>query len=139
LVAASGTKGIFASKIKGPRTTFQQPFCITREQGESDDSYYKCMIHLKTKRNQPMIYRFGKGFTLGFPRKEDNAIPNHTKGLIIYCIPRSWNPDNISVFFSSQEWSEVNLFNYKGRIWFLHGKAPENSMWTLNARMTWTY
>ena len=120
-------KEFFASKVGGPRTTSQQPFWITREQGESDDSYHRRVIHLKTQRNQPMIYRFGKGSTLGFPRKEDDVIPNRTKGLTIHGIPRTWNPDDVSVFLSSQEWSEVNLINHKGRTWFFHGKPPEKS------------
>ena len=74
-----------------------------------------------------MIYRFGKGSILGFPRKEDDVIPNRTKGLTIHGIPRTWNPDDVSVFLSSQEWSEVNLINHKGRTWFFHGNPPEKS------------
>jgi hypothetical protein len=127
LINTSGKYGIFVSQVGGPKVLSSQPFWIQRNVGESDDSYLGRVLNLQQTRNQPTIFRFGNGSSLGFPRKSDD-VSNSTKRLMcMHGIPGAWHLEEVQMILSSQKWETVENLNRKGRAWFFTGSPPPDA------------
>lgn len=137
LVDGSGRRGLFISNVGGPRVQGSPPFWIARESGEGDDSYFQKALQLSQSRKQPLIFRLGKGQTLGFLRKPDDPFSNSKKLMCIHGIPASWHLDEVDMVLSSLKWAPVENLNRKGRVWFFMGTPPKAPRVVLIGGMTW--
>ena len=141
LVANSGKFGLFASKIGEPRVTQARPFWVNRHENEPSQSYHQRVLQLQGIRSQPILYRFGKGHCLGFPRKADDQDPQKIKHVTISGVPRAWNPDDVQAFLADNGWKDLESSHKKGKIWFFKGQPPENltnqTIWRFEIDENW--
>ena len=122
LVTNSGKYGLFASKIGEPRVTQPRPFWVNRHENEPPQSYHQRVLQLQGTRSQPILYRFGKGHCLGFPRKDDDQDLQKIKFITVSGIPRAWTPDDVQAFLGDNEWKNLESSHKKDKIWFVKGQ-----------------
>ena len=122
LVSNSGKFGLFASKVGEPRITQARPFWVNRNDNEPPQSYHQRVLQLQGTRSQPVLYRFGRGHCLGFPRKADDEDPQKIKNITVSGIPRAWNPDDVQTFLMDNGWKHLESSHKSGSLRDSHPK-----------------
>ena len=82
-----------------------------------------------------MLFRFGTGDTLGFPKRNTDHKPEKARLHVVQGVPRAWGYDDLQSFLEKQQWTEISALSKRRSTWSFLAKAPEEP----SARASWQY
>lgn len=122
LLADSGKFGLFMSAVASNNESKSDitPFWIQRGPKEDHESYLRRNLKLKDTRKQSVLFRFGSGITLGFPKATQGTCARKERMHFAHGIPSCENISDLA---------------RRGKAWSFLAKAPSDA----TDRASWQY
>ena len=116
LLSVSGQHGLFMTAVanKNEEKIDITPFWVKRNPREDHESYHRRILSLQQTRRQPVLFRFGTGDVLGFPKKQTDVYAPKDRLHLAHGIPTSWGEDEVTKFFNEQEWTNLGQLSGDG-------------------------
>ena len=135
LMSLSGQSGLFMTQVQPKTTEDFKPFWIDRTKNEADETYLRRILTMKNVRNQPVLFRFGPGNNLGFQKVESDKAPVKARLHVIHGVPRAWGEEDLTLFLTNQQWTDIRSISRKRQKWMFMATAPTEHA----ARTSWQY
>jgi hypothetical protein len=135
LLEASGQHGLFMTAVadKNEEKSDIKPFWIARNPKEDHESYLRRVLTIKKERKQVILFRFGTGDILGFPKKITDSYAPKARLHIAHGIPNAWGAEDVENFLGRQDWKQIEQLSRRGKTWFFKatgpGEAAERAAW----------
>ena len=144
VVAASGTKGVFAKLLKAAKQPDPPVYWFPRPDSDTDGNYYRTCLASAQSRKQYLCYRAGGGSDLGVLRCQDD--PRHAGPVVLEAqgFTAAWDAEAVAEFFAAQNWTEVTVLTRrrKGKqrfAWILRATPPADEPLVHDRLQVWHY